>query len=118
VLQNAHLDRCAVAVGVADGHVVLPGAHNGVTTIERWGQGNTYQGTSQELRFVQGPLPGRKVHASLLDERGQVVGRGRPQYEDYAVDQLVSVKAEGAVGDGKTASAARYTQRRELMGAG
>jgi glucan 1,3-beta-glucosidase len=53
---------------------------------------------------VQGPLPGRKVHASLLDERGQVVGRGRPQYEDYAVDQLVSVKAEGAVGDGKTAS--------------
>ena len=39
---------------------------------------------------------------SLLDSAGRVFGRGHPQYASYTADQFVSVKAQGAAGDGET----------------
>ncbi|KAI0687135.1 exo-beta-1,3-glucanase [Cytidiella melzeri] len=99
VLNNIQLQNVPTAVGVAGGEVVLPG---GTTTIDSWGQGNVYNGTSSSFQFVKSNIPAPTKAASLLDSSGRIFGRPRPQYENYAVDQFVSVKSHGAKGDGKT----------------
>lgn len=99
VLGNISLTNCPVAVGVDNGKTVLIG---GTLTIESWGQGNVYVGDNKSPVFVQGPLPVKAVAGSLLGSDGRVFGRGRPQYEHYSLDQVVSVKGEGARGDGHT----------------
>ena len=40
--------------------------------------------------------------SSLLDSAGRIFGKAHPQYEDFAVSQIVSVRDQGAKGDGKT----------------
>lgn len=101
VLKNIRLDNVPTAVGVAGGAVVLAGS-TGTMTIDSWGQGNVYTGTNSAGTFTQGDLPSASIPSSLLDSTGRVVGRGHPQYEEYSVDQFVSVKDCGAVGDGFT----------------
>jgi glucan 1,3-beta-glucosidase len=53
---------------------------------------------------VEGPLPGTEMAKSLLDESGRIVSRARPQYERCGVNEIVSVRGEGAMGDGETVS--------------
>ena len=99
LIDNAKLLNVPTAVAEANGFVVLRG---GDKTIVHWAQGNIYSGKRTAGYFTQGGLsPPHKPH-SLLDGGGKVVGRSRPQYEDYTVDQFVSVKAHGAMGDGVT----------------
>jgi glucan 1,3-beta-glucosidase len=98
VLNNIVLNNVPTAVGVAGGNVVLEG---GSTTIDSWGQGNIYTGTNAAGTFTQGELPNPTKADSLLQD-GKIFGRLRPQYTDYAVDQFVSAKDEGATGDGST----------------
>jgi glucan 1,3-beta-glucosidase len=93
VLNNFNLNNISVAVGVADGAVILP---SGTTTIESWGQGNVYTGTSGTAKFTQGNIQAANKPEILLD------GRTRPQYAGYAANQFVSVKSNGANGDGVT----------------
>jgi glucan 1,3-beta-glucosidase len=52
-------------------------------------------------KFTQGEYKLADIPEVLL-ENGKVFGKGHPQYADYAVDQFVSVKAEGAKGDGSS----------------
>ncbi|KIY69225.1 glycoside hydrolase family 55 protein [Cylindrobasidium torrendii FP15055 ss-10] len=99
VLNNIQLTNVPTAVGIADGSVVLEG---GTTTIESWGQGNVYEGTGTTGTFVQGEIVSANKPSSLLDGNGHIFGKGYPQYEAYAPSQFVSVKAEGAAGDGIT----------------
>ena len=99
VLNNVKLQNVPVAVGVVGGAVVLPG---GSITIESWAQGNVYKGTNPAGVFTQGNIPAPKKAPELLDSRGHIVGRTHPQYADYAVSQFVSVKDNGAKGDGAT----------------
>ncbi|EMD38344.1 glycoside hydrolase family 55 protein [Gelatoporia subvermispora B] len=99
VLNNIQLTNVPTAVGVVGGQTVLAG---GTTTIDSWGQGNVYSGTSATGQFVQANIPAPTKSASLLDSAGRIFGRMHPQYEDYAVSQFVSVKSNGAKGDGKT----------------
>jgi glucan 1,3-beta-glucosidase len=40
--------------------------------------------------------------SNLLDGSGNIFGRGRPQYANFAASQVVSVKDQGAKGDGST----------------
>lgn len=87
------------AVGVVGGQTVLAG---GTTTIQSWGQGNIYSGTSSSSQFVKSNIAAPTKASSLLDSSGRIFGRTHPQYESYAVDQFVSVKSQGAKGDGKT----------------
>jgi glucan 1,3-beta-glucosidase len=91
------LQNVPVAVGVVGGSVVLPG---GSITIESWAQGNVYKGTNPAGVFTQGNIPAPKKAPELLDSRGHIVGRTHPQYADYAASQFVSVKDNGAKGDG------------------
>ena len=99
VLNNIQLQNVPTAVGVVGGQVVLAG---GTTTITSWGQGNIYSGTSSTAKFVQSALAEPQKAGSLLDGSGRVFGRSHPQYENYAVDQFISVKSQGAKGDGRT----------------
>ncbi|KAF5373036.1 hypothetical protein D9758_001646 [Tetrapyrgos nigripes] len=99
VINNARLNNVPTAVGVVGGATVLAG---GTTTIASWGQGNVYTGTNGAGRFVQGNIAAANKPASLLDGSGRIFGRTRPQYATYAVSQFVSVKDNGARGDGRT----------------
>ncbi|KAF8894484.1 exo-beta-1,3-glucanase [Infundibulicybe gibba] len=99
VINNAKLRNVSTAVGVAGGAVVLSG---GTKTIESWSQGNIYEGTNSQGTFTQGEIPSPNKPSVLLDGAGRVVGKTRPQYADYSVDQFVSVRDHGATGDGIT----------------
>ncbi|KAI8998466.1 exo-beta-1,3-glucanase [Trametes punicea] len=99
VLNNVHLTNVPTAVGVVGGATVLAG---GTTTIASWVQGNVFHGTSQTPQFVQGSVAAPTKPSSLLDSAGRIFGKMHPQYQDYAVDQFVSVRDQGAKGDGKT----------------
>ncbi|KAH7869703.1 exo-beta-1,3-glucanase [Lentinula edodes] len=101
VINNAQLTNVGIAVGVLDGETVLEGS-TGSLTIDSWGQGNVYFGTSTTGTFTQGEIVSATKPSSLLDSAGRIVGKMHPQYADYAVDQFVSVKSKGAKGDGAT----------------
>ncbi|KAJ6547050.1 exo-beta-1,3-glucanase [Mycena capillaripes] len=99
VLNNIHLTNVPTAVGVVGGAVVLAG---GTTTIASWGQGNVFTGSSATAKFTQGTIPAPNKPAALLDSSGKIFGRTHPQYGAYSVAQFVSVRDQGAKGDGKT----------------
>lgn len=89
VLNNIQLVNVPIAVGVAGGATILSGA---TTTISSWAQGNQYAGTADQAIWVQGSV----VSAY------KILGKGHPQYADYATSQIVSVKSRGATEDGTT----------------
>ncbi|KAJ6500534.1 exo-beta-1,3-glucanase [Mycena sanguinolenta] len=99
VLNNIKLNNVPTAVGVVGGTVVLAG---GTTTIASWGRGNVYKGSSGTGTFTQGTITAPPKPAVLLDSTGKIFGKGHPQYASYAVSEFVSVRDQGAKGDGKT----------------
>lgn len=101
VLNNIHLTNVPTAVTVTNGPTVLAGS-SGSTTIDSWGQGNVFTGTSQTAQFTQSNIAAPSKASSLLDSSGRIFGRTRPQYADFSVSQFVSVRDQGAKGDGKT----------------
>lgn len=99
VLNNIKLNNVPTAIAVAGGATILAG---GTTTIASWGQGNIYKGSSASGTFTQGTIAAPSKPAILLDSAGNVFGRTHPQYATYAVSQFVSVRDQGAKGDGVT----------------
>jgi polygalacturonase len=99
VLNNIKLNNVPTAVGVVGGAVVLTG---GTTTIASWAQGNVYKGTNSAATFTKGNIAAPLKPSVLLDSSGRVFGKTHPQYGSYAVSQFVSVKDNGARGDGNT----------------
>ena len=70
--------------------------------IPSWGQGNVYSGGNPTGNFVQDNIVAVNKPSVLLDSSGKIFGKTRPQYADYSVRQFVSVKSNGAMGDGVT----------------
>lgn len=99
VLNNIILNNVPTAVGVNNGPTVLAG---GTTTIASWGQGNVFSGTSGTPTFTQGNIVSASKPSSLLDSSGRIFGKSHPQYANYAPSQFISVKSQGATGDGHT----------------
>ncbi|KAG1764161.1 glycoside hydrolase family 55 protein [Suillus placidus] len=99
VLNNIKLSNVPTAVGVTGGITVLAG---GTTTIASWGQGNVYSGTSGSKNFAQGNIVSANKPSVLLDSAGRIFGKAHPQYASYAASQFISVKSQGAKGDGYT----------------
>ncbi|EGN92987.1 glycoside hydrolase family 55 protein [Serpula lacrymans var. lacrymans S7.3] len=99
VLNNINLHNVPIAVTVANGSVVLPG---GTAYIPSWGQGNVFTGMDPHPKFTQGEIQAANKPWNVLDANGRVFGKMHPQYENWAVSQVVSVKEEGAKGDGVT----------------
>ncbi|KAJ7796048.1 hypothetical protein B0H14DRAFT_3158258 [Mycena olivaceomarginata] len=94
------------AIGLFGGDVLLAG---GTTTITSWGQGNIYTGSNGTGTFTQSYIATNKP-AALLDSDGNIFGRTHPQYTHYAVNQFVSVRDQGAKGDGVTDDTAALQQ--------
>ncbi|KAJ7303604.1 exo-beta-1,3-glucanase, partial [Mycena albidolilacea] len=99
VLNNIKLTNVPTAIGLFGGAVLLAG---GTTTITSWGQGNIYTGSNGTGTFTQGYIAAANKPSVLLDSAGNIFGRTHPQYAQYAVDQFVSVRDQGAKGDGVT----------------
>ncbi|KDQ16283.1 glycoside hydrolase family 55 protein [Botryobasidium botryosum FD-172 SS1] len=98
-IDNAKLTNVPIAVQDGSGATILAG---GTTTINQWAQGNIYYGNSNKATYVQKTLTAPSKPSVLLDSTGKFFNRARPQYENYSPSQFVSVKAEGARGDGST----------------
>jgi len=101
LIDNVKLINVPTAVKEATGRVLLAGT-TGSTTIRQWAQGNVYSGTSGTKTFIQSSTNPAAKPAGLLDSSGRIFGRGRPQYANFDVTQFVSVKTQGAKGDGTT----------------
>ena len=87
------------AVGIANGVTILAG---GTTTIASWAQGHVFSGTEGRKTWVQDHVVSTNKPSVLLDSSGRIFGKAHPQYTDYATNQIISVKSQGARGDGKT----------------
>jgi hypothetical protein len=104
VLNNIKLVNVPVAVGVLNGAIVLPGTtpFSSTLIVDSWIQGHVYHDADPRAMFFQGEdLPPKKPR-SLLTQDGKIMGRGHPQYENAEIEDIVSVREFGAVGDGKT----------------
>ncbi|EJD43666.1 pectin lyase-like protein, partial [Auricularia subglabra TFB-10046 SS5] len=93
LIDKAELKGVETAVADKDGGVLLAG---GDKHIDQY-----YIGTSNSPKYVRGEQTAPNKPESLLDN-GKFVGRTRPQYADVSPDDIISVRAEGAKGDGKT----------------
>ncbi|KAJ7273179.1 pectin lyase fold/virulence factor [Mycena rebaudengoi] len=82
VLSNIQLNNVPTAVASAEGTMILSG------------------GDDMDHRLGQIPSPHKP--AVLLDSAGRIFGKPHPQYANYHISQFVSVRDEGATGDGKT----------------
>ncbi|KAI0790705.1 glucan 1,3-beta-glucosidase [Abortiporus biennis] len=100
VLNNVRLNNVnTAAVAVNGGRVILSG---GSKTIDSWAQGNVYHGTNSAATWTQGNIPSIQKPTGILDGSGRIFGKTRPQYGGYAVSQFISVRDQGAKGDGHT----------------
>lgn len=102
VLDNVQLTNVEKAVAnPITGATILAG---GTLRINFWGQGKDHSPTNAAGTNVQGNLNRAFAKPASLLTNGQntIFERSRPQYEDIDVSQIVSVKANGAKGDGRT----------------
>ncbi|KAK4123046.1 glycoside hydrolase family 55 protein [Parathielavia appendiculata] len=101
ILDNVDMTGTTQAVfNNATGAVIVPGGQK----VNFFAQGRTY-GTAGpgSGKAVQAPQEAVQKPNVLLDSTtGKVFTRTKPQYEDVPVSSFVSVKANGAKGDGKT----------------
>ena len=98
ILDNIKLSGVGVAVQGASGTLI-----GGVSYINSWGQGQFYLDKSGKGVFQQGDMTVKPNKPSvLLDSTGAYFQRMKPQYESYSASDFVSVKSQGAKGDGKT----------------
>lgn len=78
----------------------------GNARISSWAQGKRYTATSSDSSItgsrIREPLPAASKPGSLLNGAGVIYERSKPQYEQYPASAFVSVKANGAKGDGRT----------------
>ena len=99
VLNNVKATNVSTIVGILDGQTILPGC-TGQTNVDTWVQGNVYAANNSQ-GYVRGETSPVPKPQSLLDN-GRIFSKGRPTYADYDTSQVVSVKSEGAKGDGQT----------------
>jgi glucan 1,3-beta-glucosidase len=98
ILDNVKLTNVQKAVANPGGQALLAG---GSKTIASWGQGRFYD-QSGKGEYRQATLTAANKPAVLLDNQGNFFERPKPQYTDVAMGDFISVKSEGAKGDGVT----------------
>ncbi|KAM5515146.1 Glucan 1,3-beta-glucosidase 2 [Fusarium oxysporum f. sp. phaseoli] len=98
IIDNVDMSS-AVPVAVKGGGssaTILPGN----AKIASWVQGRAYTGGSgKAIQATQTPVTKPKA---LLDTKGNVVTKSKPQYNSVPAANFISVKSKGAKGDGKT----------------
>jgi glucan 1,3-beta-glucosidase len=98
IIDNVDFEGCNTAVQNIAGEALLQGKKK----VATWAQGNAMAAGQTAAGRVQGDVNGApEKPQSLLGENGWFE-RSKPQYENVPVSNFVSLKAKGAVGDGKT----------------
>lgn len=102
VIDNVDFSGTGTAVAdPARGNVL-----GGNARISSWAQGKRYTATSSGSSIsgsrVREALPAASKPGSLLNAAGAIYERSKPQYEQYPASAFVSVKSNGAKGDGRT----------------
>jgi hypothetical protein len=111
ILDNVHVQNVGTIVKSTSGNSLLDGPAQGEATIDSWGQGRMYMDSTGRGSFVQGPLKKPTKSAALLRSGTETFfARPKPQYENYAVSDFISVKSLGAKGDGRTDDTAAIQQ--------
>jgi hypothetical protein len=104
ILDNVDMTGSAQAVfNKATGATILEGSKK----VEFFAQGRAYgagvEGGIGVGKAIRGPQQAVQKPSVLLDAAtGKIVTRSKPQYENVPVSNFVSVKANGAKGDGVT----------------
>ncbi|KAL8731246.1 MAG: hypothetical protein Q9181_004360, partial [Wetmoreana brouardii] len=113
VIDNVDFSGCASAIVGATGNTILAGG----SKVASWAQGHAYTtgtenvsnatcttGTapSASSTTIQGSLTAPSKPASLINSKGAVFERSKPQYETVPSSNFISVKSTGAKGDGTT----------------
>ncbi|KAL8639668.1 MAG: hypothetical protein Q9228_003325 [Teloschistes exilis] len=113
VIDNVDFSGCQAAVVDARNTTLLAGG----SKVALWAQGHAYTtgtdtatngtctaGTAPSISqaIIQGALTAPSKPASLLNSKGAVFERSKPQYETIPSSSFVSVKSAGAKGDGIT----------------
>ncbi len=113
VIDNVDFTGCGIAVADPQGKVILKGG----SKVASFAQGHAYttgseaaanastcvaaspSASSQNIQGVLGAVP---KPTSLLNAQGAVIERSKPQYEGVPASSFISVKSQGAKGDGIT----------------
>ncbi|KAF4119285.1 Glycoside hydrolase family 55 [Geosmithia morbida] len=73
----------------------------GNQVVASWIQGRTYKGaTGSSVQAIHAGAAAKPD--ALLGDDGKIFTRSKPQYADVAADKFISVKSNGAKGDGTT----------------
>ncbi len=97
LLDNVNLEQTPIAVQSVTGQTILEGNQ----IVKSWGQGHFYNSESSNYTYHRGPLtPPDK--ASILLDGSKFLEHSRPEYAEYSIDKFVTVKSQGAKGDGVT----------------
>ncbi|PWW76933.1 Glycoside Hydrolase Family 55 protein [Tuber magnatum] len=102
ILDNVQLTNVGKAVAnPTTNATILAG---GSRTIDMWGQGKDHSKKNPGGRTVQGKINRAfpKPTPLLAEGRKIIFERSRPQYQDLDISQFISVKENGAKGDGDT----------------
>jgi len=95
VLQNVDMSTAVpVAISCGGNSTILAGN----TKVKLWTQGSSYTGKTQTT--TQGAATAITVPKVLQDASGKVFIRSKPQYQELAASSFMSVKSNGAKGDG------------------
>ena len=107
IIDNVDFSGSKAAVADTTGNAVLAGG----SKVASWAQGHGYSTggdltTKRAAGLAQIQLRGN-LHAptkpqALLDASGKFVERSRPQYENVPASSFVSIRDQGAKGDGTT----------------
>ncbi|KAI4288633.1 MAG: hypothetical protein L6R35_002101 [Caloplaca aegaea] len=113
IIDNVDFTGCTDAVVGAGGNTILAGG----SKVASWAQGHAYTtGTdgvtnatcttgaapSASSSTIQRSLTTPQKPASLLNSKGAVFERSKPQYQSTPSSSFLSAKAAGAKGDGNT----------------
>lgn len=97
LLDNVNFENSPVAVQSTTGQAILEGNQ----LVKSWGQGHLYIPSLNNYTYIRGPLtPPDKV--DVLLDGSKFLEHSRPEYAEYSSDKFVSVKSQGAKGDGVT----------------
>lgn len=113
IIDNVDFTGCTDAVVGPGGNTILAGG----SKVASWAQGHAYTTGTDEAtnatcttssppsassNTIQGSLTAPKKPVSLLNSKGAVFERSKPQYETNPSSSFLSVKSAGAKGDGNT----------------
>jgi glucan 1,3-beta-glucosidase len=98
ILENLALTNVPVVVKSPTG-TVLPGSA-GTFTVTAWGEGHQY--TPNGPQQFQGGIAPNGRPAAMIGGQGRWYTRSKPQYESLPASSFMSLRSQGARGDGAT----------------